>query len=278
MLEELTKTFSIRPLKPLVYLMNKPIGFSSYTIVDLFKTATQDKAGHAGTLDPLAHGDLLILIGTATKLANLYLTSEKFYRTKILLGATTASTDLETELKISEGVLQLAETTFLEKAKEALDHLKSIQEFDVTKYSALKKYGKPLYKQKNENVVKTKRMQLINYKVKDIQSLSTNELITLLQNTQQKISNSLNLYKNITHKLNIIPREKQLQLFNNLLSIFDIHIKRLKDLEVPYTFTILDIDMHVSSGTYVRTLVKYLGDLLEIPTTTIDILRHNSYN
>jgi len=89
----------------IVLSLNKPYGWTSADAVRKIKFALQRqwriknlKVGHAGTLDPLATGILLICIGKATKAAESLQTQEKEYITSIRLGATTPSFDLEKEI------------------------------------------------------------------------------------------------------------------------------------------------------------------------------------
>lgn len=76
--------------------MDKPTGKTSHDVVGAVRRALHTRAvGHAGTLDPMATGLLVVLVGEATKLSN-YLTSErKRYRTDVSLGASTGSLDAD---------------------------------------------------------------------------------------------------------------------------------------------------------------------------------------
>ncbi len=85
--------------------VDKPLGWTSADVVRKIKFALQRKTkmknlkvGHAGTLDPLATGVLLVCIGKATKQADALQAAEKEYIAEIALGATTPSFDLEKEI------------------------------------------------------------------------------------------------------------------------------------------------------------------------------------
>lgn len=81
-------------------LFNKPIGWTSFDIVKKIRIITGiSKVGHAGTLDPLASGLLIVCTGKATKQINYYMGMPKEYTGTLILGATTASYDRETELQ-----------------------------------------------------------------------------------------------------------------------------------------------------------------------------------
>jgi tRNA pseudouridine55 synthase len=102
--EELSKDISDYP-EGLLFVIDKPYGWTSADAVRKLKFMLQRwfgvkkiKTGHAGTLDPLATGILLICAGKATKLAETYQASEKEYVAGIRFGATTPSFDLEKEI------------------------------------------------------------------------------------------------------------------------------------------------------------------------------------
>lgn len=84
-----------------VLLVDKPLGWTSFDVVNKIRYAIRPakmKVGHAGTLDPLATGLLIICTGKFTKKIDLYQAEEKEYTGTITLGATTPSYDLETEI------------------------------------------------------------------------------------------------------------------------------------------------------------------------------------
>ena len=81
-----------------VILINKPLGWTSFDVIRKIRSAVKiKKIGHAGTLDPLATGLLIICTGKFTKKINEYMAQEKEYTGSFTLGATTASYDLEQE-------------------------------------------------------------------------------------------------------------------------------------------------------------------------------------
>lgn len=79
-------------------LVDKPAGPSSFTVVKRLRDAYGAKAGHAGTLDPLATGLLLVLLGRGTRLARYLVGLDKRYRTEIRLGVRTSTGDGEGEV------------------------------------------------------------------------------------------------------------------------------------------------------------------------------------
>jgi tRNA pseudouridine55 synthase len=79
-----------------ILLINKPLGFSSFRVVATVRRLLGiRKVGHAGTLDPLATGLLVILVGDATKQSDALMAGNKIYRARIRLGVTTNTDDRE---------------------------------------------------------------------------------------------------------------------------------------------------------------------------------------
>src|SRR5262245_4531210 len=81
-----------------VLLINKPLHWTSFDAVRKIRNMVRiKKVGHAGTLDPLATGLLIVCTGKFTKRINEYMAQEKEYTGTITLGATTPTYDLESE-------------------------------------------------------------------------------------------------------------------------------------------------------------------------------------
>ena len=131
-----------RPVNGLV-LLDKPLGDSSNRALQKVKRLFgAKKAGHTGSLDPLATGMLPVCLGEATKIAGLLLGSRKAYRAEAQLGVTTASGDAEGEVTARRPVPPL-DRAMVEQAMAAFrGRIRQIPPV----YSALKKDGVPLYK------------------------------------------------------------------------------------------------------------------------------------
>lgn len=82
-----------------VLLVDKPQGLTSFTLVERVRRALgADKAGHTGTLDPMATGLLPVCLGTTTRLARFVSEADKSYRATLILGARTTTLDAEGEI------------------------------------------------------------------------------------------------------------------------------------------------------------------------------------
>ncbi len=124
-----------------VLLLDKPLGFSSNQALQKVKWLFQAaKAGHTGTLDPLATGLLPICLGEATKFAQFVTDADKSYVAKVKLGMTTTTGDAEGDVIATKPVA--VDRTQLEAACQQF--LGEIQQVPPM-YSALKHEGKALY-------------------------------------------------------------------------------------------------------------------------------------
>jgi tRNA pseudouridine55 synthase len=124
-----------------VLLLDKPIGLSSNDALQKAKWLLRaEKAGHTGTLDPLATGVLPLCFGAATKFSQLHLDADKTYETTVRLGIKTTTADAEGEV-ISERPV----TCTVGQVVEVLDRFMGPITQVPPMYSALKKDGKALY-------------------------------------------------------------------------------------------------------------------------------------
>jgi tRNA pseudouridine55 synthase len=124
-----------------VLLLDKPVGPSSSAVLQAVKRLLNaDKAGHAGTLDPLASGLLPLLFGEATKFAQFGLDSIKEYRAEVRLGLSTDTGDAEGQVleQLPVNVNEAGLTQALTRFRGAIEQVPPM-------YSALKRAGQPLY-------------------------------------------------------------------------------------------------------------------------------------
>jgi len=180
-----------------VLLVDKPSGFTSHDVVARIRRIFKMKrVGHAGTLDPLATGLLILLIGKATKLSQYLMSLDKIYEGTIKLGESTTTQDAEGEILLSRPVPELTQEDIEAKTKAFVGDQYQIPPM----YSAIKKDGVPLYK--------------------------------------------------LARKGKTIEREPRFIR----ISAFDV---------LGYSSPLIDIRVHCSKGTYVRTLANDLGENLE---------------
>src|SRR5690606_17238940 len=184
-----------RPLDGIL-LLDKPSGPSSnqalQRVKQLFRAA---KAGHTGSLDPLATGLLPVCLGEATKIAGHLLGSRKAYRTVAVLGATTDTDDADGQVLLERPVPALGESLI----EAALAPLRGRIAQRAPIYSALKSGGEPLY-------ARARRGEAIEAPVREVE----------------------------VHRLELLRREG----------------------------ATLELEIECGSGTYVRSLVRDLGEAL----------------
>ena len=127
-----------------IFILNKPIGFTSQDAVSkLKKILNEKKAGHTGTLDPMATGVLPILVGDTTKLSKYLVEHKKTYIATIELGQATDTGDSEGKIIQEKEILK--ENLEEKNIKEVLKSFLGIQKQTPPIYSAIKIKGKKLY-------------------------------------------------------------------------------------------------------------------------------------
>ncbi len=150
-------------------VINKPKGPTSAACIEKIKRKLgQKKIGHAGTLDPMATGVLLVLLGHGTKLASYLGDGTKVYSGTFRLGMTTDTYDMEGEVA-SETPWEHLDA---ERIGEAIGHWEQETEQIVPPYSAAKHKGQPLYKlsrEGKETPVKIKPLRVTRADVLEIE-------------------------------------------------------------------------------------------------------------
>ncbi len=149
---------SLQPAKEIegVLLVDKPSGLTSHDVVYRLRRKLQmKKIGHAGTLDPMATGVLVMLIGKATRISQYLMSVDKVYEGEATLGVVTDSQDAEGEVMETRPVPGLTEAQVREVMKTFLGD----QYQTPPMHSAIKIGGVPLYKmaRKGEEVEREPR-------------------------------------------------------------------------------------------------------------------------
>ena len=136
-----------------VLLIDKPLNWTSFQVVNKVRWLIKQqfsikkiKVGHAGTLDPLATGLLILCTGKFTKKIETYQAQVKEYTGTITLGATTPSYDLESEIDQKFDISEISEADILKNTQQFLGKIQ--QQPPI--FSALKQNGKRLYEYARE--------------------------------------------------------------------------------------------------------------------------------
>lgn len=159
-----------------VLLFDKPLGISSNQALQKVRRLFQaEKAGHTGTLDPLASGLLPVCFGEATKFSTGLLDADKTYLATICLGKTTTTGDREGEVVVERPV-----DVDEEKLRAVIRQFTGEVEQLPPMHSAIKFQGKPLYEyiRKGETVDRASRQVLIHDL--QVERFSGNELVVMV--------------------------------------------------------------------------------------------------
>lgn len=179
-----------------ILLLDKPIAFTSNGALQRVKRLFDaKKAGHTGSLDPLATGMLPICFGEATKFSQYLLDADKFYDVTAMLGVETTTGDTEGEIVYKRPFSHITKENLKNVIQDFIGEIEQIPPM----YSAIKHQGKPLYQLARQGISVARKPR----------------------------------------KINVFSME-------------------LKDYSGPY-FSIM---VHVSKGTYIRTLAEDIGHVL----------------
>jgi len=148
-----------------ILLIDKPRGITSFDVIRRLrflsgakKGEPRWKMGHAGTLDPMASGLMIIAYDKSTKKLNEFLKLPKIYEAEILLGVKTNTGDLEGQI-----IETASANATMDELKLALKSLIGTHDFLVPAYSAIKQSGEALYKKarRGEKIVLPKKAMTV---------------------------------------------------------------------------------------------------------------------
>jgi tRNA pseudouridine55 synthase len=152
-----------------VLLINKPLEWTSFDAVRKIRNTIKiKKVGHAGTLDPLATGLLIICTGKFTKKINEYMAQEKEYTGTFTLGATTPTYDLESEPENFKPVDAITESLVHETTKQFTGEILQVP----PAHSAIKVNGKRVYelaRQGKEVKLEPRRIEIKQFEITTIE-------------------------------------------------------------------------------------------------------------
>ena len=152
-----------------VLLVDKPKGLTSHDVVyHLRRKLQMKKIGHAGTLDPMATGVLVMLIGKATRISQYLMSVDKVYEGEATLGVITDSQDAEGEIMETRPVPELAEAAVRECMKTFLGDQYQIPPM----HSAIKVGGVKLYQMARKGEVVEREPRFIRIAAFDLRSFA----------------------------------------------------------------------------------------------------------
>lgn len=147
------------------FLINKPYEWTSFDVVRKIRNQVRTKkVGHAGTLDPLATGLLIVCTGKFTKKINEYMAKEKEYTGSFTLGAVTPTYDLESEPEQFKDIAHITLEMLQEATKPFLGKIAQLP----PAHSAIKKDGKRLYELARkgiEVVLEPRQVEIMEFEI-----------------------------------------------------------------------------------------------------------------
>ena len=150
-----------------IILLNKIKGISSFKAINQIKwNIGASKIGHAGTLDPMAEGLMVVMINSATKFSDDLMKKDKEYYVEMELGYETDTYDAEgKKTKIYDGIIEYDE----QNVKDVINSFVGIQDQIPPMYSALKVNGRKMYEMAREGIkIERKPRRVEIYSIRDI--------------------------------------------------------------------------------------------------------------
>lgn len=150
-----------------IILLNKVKGISSFKAINQIKwNIGASKIGHAGTLDPMAEGLMVVMVNSATKFSDDLMKKDKEYYVEMELGYETDTYDTEgKKTKIYDGIIEYDE----QNVRDVINSFIGIQDQIPPMYSALKVNGKKMYEMAREGIeIERKPRRVEIYSIRDI--------------------------------------------------------------------------------------------------------------
>lgn len=212
-----------------VLLIDKPLEWTSFQVVNKLRWKIRKtfdikkiKVGHAGTLDPLATGLLVLCTGKMTKQIDTFQAQIKEYTGTIVLGSSTPSFDLETEIDQHYPTEHITEALIHETTKQFLGE---IEQFPPV-FSAIKKDGKRLYefaREGKEVTIKSRKITIQEFEITKINGLEVEFRVVCSKGTYiRSLANDFGKAMNSGSHLSVLRRTKIGNFdVNNAMSVDD---------------------------------------------------------
>jgi tRNA pseudouridine55 synthase len=219
-----------------VLLIDKPLHWTSFQVVNKLRWEIRQtfnikkiKVGHAGTLDPLATGLLVLCTGKMTKKIDSFQAQIKEYTGTFVLGSTTPSFDLETEINETFPTNNISEDLIY---KTTVQFIGDIQQFPPV-FSALKKDGKRLYEyaRAGETVeIKSRSVSISEFEITNIDGLNIDFRVVCSKGTYiRSLANDFGKALNSGAHLSALRRTKIGDFNVKESTTIDCFISNLKD-------------------------------------------------
>lgn len=223
-----------------ILLVNKPQGLSSNAVLQKIKRLVNvKKAGHTGSLDPLATGMLPICLGQGTKVCQYLLDADKVYRATGILGIKTDTADATGKIVAESQVVDISQETLLTVLQSFIGETKQTPSM----YSALKHQGVPLYKlarkgkviERSPRTIYVKAIKLLDFDGKFFEIEVSCSKGTYIRNLIEDIGEQLKVFAHMTqlHRLHTAGFAHK-PMFS-LEQLQSLSLQQINDIVLPIT-------------------------------------------
>jgi tRNA pseudouridine(55) synthase len=234
----------------MIFTIHKEIGETPLEAIRKLNLNLKEKASYAGRLDPMASGKLLVLTGEDCRRQNDYHHIDKSYNFDLILGFQTDTLDI---LGVIQEVTSESDLNFKDTIPELVDYIKSIEYQEYPLFSSARVNGKTLWELAKLGTIPEKipgkpvSIYACRYNIDNNWTLDS---LSIIKSQISKVSGT---------------NFRQKEILEKYEEVFKQNIK----------FPVINFDVDVSSGVYIRELGKSIGNFLKIPTTCINIKRTN---
>ncbi len=241
-----------------VIIVNKTLGQTPLQAIVEFKAKNPEYQNtpitYAGRLDPMAEGLLILLCGTAIQNKKEYMNLDKVYQAKIILGVQTDSYDILGLVQTStdpKKIINFVNNLTKEVIEKALQKFSGNISLPLPAYSSPTVKGKALFDWAKDGQIEDieipeKQSTVYEISLDKMEGLSSAEVLKYILNTVPLVKGDF----------------RQQQTLN-----------RWQEAQLPETLTCIDITVHCSSGTYIRSITNELGNKLGCGATLLSLKR-----
>lgn len=242
----------------MIIYVYKDYGVTPNELIDKLKLDEKyknKKMSFAGRLDPMACGTMMILIDEACLKQNIYIKHDKIYNFKLVIGFDTDSNDIlgKTQNINLHYDFSKINTKFIENI---ISQFKGIQMQKFPKYSSKRIGGIPMWKLTKENKIKDLEIPKKEINIYDIK---------FIKKHIENVDNYIDYFISLINKLSDNQDFRQKTITENWIKI--------KEKYNSNKIVVLDFNVTVSSGTYIRQLAYDIGEFINIPCLALNIER-----
>lgn len=249
-----------------IILVNKEKSWTSFDVVAKIRNTLKTKVGHTGTLDPMATGLLVVLLGSARKLEKYLVSDNKTYIVEIKFGIKTDTGDIS-GTKIQEEEFRLENYT-KEEYKSILAQFIGKQMQVPPKYSALKYKGESLHRLAREELVSKEEMeQILESKKREIEVFSIEVIESSLEEKTLKLEISCSSGTYIRTLVEDIAET----CFKTIATVQQLHRTRVGIFDINDSYLISDIlKLSEENKSFKEVVLEVEKAFSNIPKTRIE--------